>query len=200
MRPSKQTGPTGYLPLRVGSGTVRHRPLSGLAPAARAGRPSPLAPAGPGLVPPSGGGVRFGRYRRLMSAAVGYSGKPLAAKLGVRDGSRVLLVGAPDGFGLAAPAGAVVRSRPGGDPYDVVLAFCPDRAALRRRFAPQLPRLTTAGALWIAWPKRSSGVATDLDENVVRAHGLAVGLVDVKVAAVDATWSGLKFVRRLADR
>jgi hypothetical protein len=135
-----------------------------------------------------------------MSAPVGYSGQPLAAKLGVRDGSRVLLVGAPAGFDLAAPAGAVVRSRPGGPPYDVVLAFCPDRAALRRRFAAQLPRLTTAGALWVAWPKRSGGLASDLDENVVRAHGLEVGLVDVKVAAVDATWSGLKFVRRLADR
>jgi len=139
-----------------------------------------------------------------MTAAVGYSGKPLAGKLGVKDGSRVLLVGAPAGFDLAAPAGAVVRSRPGRDPgrdpYDVVLAFCPDRAALRRRFAAQLPRLTAAGALWVAWPKRSSGVATDLDENVVRAHGLAAGLVDVKVAAVDATWSGLKFVRRVADR
>ena len=135
-----------------------------------------------------------------MTAPVGYSGKPLAAKLGVRDGSRVLLVGAPGGFDMAAPAGAVVRSRASGEPYDVVLAFCPDRAALRRRFAAQLSRLTAAGALWVAWPKRSSGVATDLDENVVRAHGLEVGLVDVKVAAVDATWSGLKFVRRVADR
>jgi hypothetical protein len=135
-----------------------------------------------------------------MTAAVGYSGKPLAAKLGVRDGTRVLLVGAPAGFDLAAPAGAMVRSRPATGPYDVVLAFCADRAALRRRFAAQLPRLATAGALWVAWPKRSSGVATDLDENVVRAHGLEVGLVDVKVAAVDATWSGLKFVRRVVDR
>jgi hypothetical protein len=135
-----------------------------------------------------------------MTAPAGYSGKPLAVKLGVRPDSRVLLVGAPAGFDLAAPAGSVVRSRPGGDPYDVVLAFCPDAAALRRRFAAQLPRLATAGSLWIAWPKRSSGVATDLDENAVRAHGLAVGLVDVKVAAVDATWSGLKFVRRVADR
>jgi len=135
-----------------------------------------------------------------VSAPAGYSGKPLAAKLGIRDGSRVLLVGAPAGFDLAAPAGAAVRSRPGPGPYDVVLAFCPDRAALGRRFAAQLPRLAPAGALWVAWPKRSSGVPTDLDENVVRAHGLGVGLVDVKVAAVDATWSGLKFVRRVADR
>jgi hypothetical protein len=135
-----------------------------------------------------------------MSVPVGYSGKPLADKLGVRATSRVLLVGAPDGFDLAAPAGAVVQSRPGRQPYDVILAFCPDRAALRRRFAAQVDRLGPAGALWISWPKKSSGVATDLDENVVREHGLGVGLVDVKVAAVDLTWSGLKFVRRLADR
>jgi hypothetical protein len=135
-----------------------------------------------------------------MTAPVGYSGKPLAAKLGIHADSRVLLVAAPDGVDLAAPPGARVGTRPGPDPYDVILAFCPDKAALRRRFAPNAARLTTAGALWISWPKKSSGVATDLDENVVRAHGLAAGLVDVKVAAVDAVWSGLKFVRRLADR
>lgn len=135
-----------------------------------------------------------------MSSPVGYSGKPLAVKLGVAPESRVLLVAAPDGFELAPPAGAVLHTRPGRDPYDVVLAFCPDLAALRRRFAPLSARLTTAGALWICWPKRSGGVPTDLDENVVRDHGLAEGLVDVKVAAVDATWSALKFVRRLADR
>ena len=81
-----------------------------------------------------------------------------------------------------------------------MLAFCPDRSALRRRFAAQLPRLTTRRRALGRWPKKSSGVATDLDENAVRAHGLAVGLVDVKVAAVDPVWSGLKFVRRLADR
>jgi hypothetical protein len=135
-----------------------------------------------------------------VTSPVGYSGKPLAAKLGIGPESRVLLVAAPDGFALGAPAGAAVHNRPGRGPYDVVLAFCPDEAALRRRFAPLAGRLTTAGALWISWPKRSSGVRTDLDENVVRDHGLAVGLVDVKVAAVDATWSGLKFVRRLSDR
>jgi hypothetical protein len=135
-----------------------------------------------------------------VTADVGYSGKPLAVKLGIGPESRVLLVAAPDGFELAAPAGAVVHSRPGPRPYEVILAFCPDRTALHRRFAPLAGRLTTAGALWIAWPKKSSKVPTDLDENVVRDHGLAVGLVDVKVAAVDATWSGLRFVRRLKDR
>ncbi len=132
--------------------------------------------------------------------SVGYSGKPLAVKLGVKPESRVLLVAAPDGFELDPPPGAVVHTRPGRDPYDVVLAFCPDLAALRRRFAPLSARLTSAGALWISWPKRSGGLPTDLDENVVRDHGLAEGLVDVKVAAVDATWSGLKFVRRVRDR
>jgi hypothetical protein len=135
-----------------------------------------------------------------VTVEVGYSGKPLAVKLGIKPESRVLLVAAPDGFELAVPAGAVVHTRPGPQPFEVILAFCPDRAALRRRFAPLADRLTTAGALWISWPKKSSKVPTDLDENVVRDHGLGVGLVDVKVAAVDATWSGLKFVHRLKDR
>jgi hypothetical protein len=135
-----------------------------------------------------------------VTADVGYSGKPLAVKLGVKPESRVLLVAAPAGFELAVPPGAVLHTRAGPRPYEVVLAFCPNRAALRRRFAPLAGRLTTAGALWVSWPKKSSGVPTDLDENVVREHGLEVGLVDVKVAAVDATWSGLKFVRRVRDR
>jgi hypothetical protein len=132
--------------------------------------------------------------------SAGYSGTPLARKLGIADGSRVLVSGAPPRWLLEAPPGATVHAKPGRGPYDVVLAFCGDGRELRRRFAPSAGRLTPAGALWIAWPKKSSGVATDVDENVVRAHGLACGLVDVKVCAVDATWSGLKFVRRLADR
>ena len=135
-----------------------------------------------------------------MTAPVGYSGKPLAAKLGVRDGSRVLLVGAPGGFDLAAPAGAVVRSRPSGEPYDVVLAFCPDRARLTTRLPVLLEKTTTAGMIWVAWPKRSSGVPTDLDENGIRELALPLGVVDVKVCAIDGTWSGLKLVRRLSNR
>jgi hypothetical protein len=131
----------------------------------------------------------------------GYSGTPLPRKLGIKAESRVLLAGAPDGFGLGeVPAGAVLHRRPGPGAYDVILAFCPDLAALRRQFTPLAQRLTTAGALWIAWPKKASGVRTDLTENVVRDHGLAAGLVDVKVAAVDPTWGGLKFVVRLRDR
>ena len=82
----------------------------------------------------------------------------------------------------------------------MVLAFAPDLRALQHRFGPARERLTTAGGLWVAWPKRSSGLATDLDENVVRDFGLATGLVDNKVCAIDATWSGLRFVVRLSDR
>jgi hypothetical protein len=136
------------------------------------------------------------------SPPAGYSGKPVPAKLGVKEGHRVLVAGAPDGFALEPlPGGVAVHARPAGHaPYDLVLAFCPDRASLEKRFAPLAARLTTAGALWIAWPKKAGGLASDLDENVVRDVGLAAGLVDVKVIAVDHTWSGLKFVRRLKDR
>jgi hypothetical protein len=126
------------------------------------------------------------------------SSTPLAGKLGIKPGSRALVVSAPPGWQVDAPA--PVHTRAGGDPYDVILLFCPDLAALVRRFVPLSARLTTAGALWVAWPKKSSGVPTDLSDAVVREYGLSVGLVDVKVCAIDETWSGLKFVRRLRDR
>ena len=131
----------------------------------------------------------------------GYSGKPVPVKLGIKEGHRLLLLGAPEGFALEPlPGGVTLHARASGGPYDLVLAFCPDRAALEKRFAPLAERITTAGALWVAWPKKASGLAKDLDENVVRDVGLATGLVDVKVIAIDAVWSGLKFVRRLRDR
>jgi hypothetical protein len=132
--------------------------------------------------------------------AVGYSGTPLAAKLGVRSGTRTLLVSAPDLPAFEPPADAVVQRRRGRGQYDVVVLFVMDAAALHARFASLVPSVATAGALWVCWPKKASGVATDLTEAVVRAHGLSCGLVDVKIAAIDATWSGLKFVRRLVDR
>jgi len=136
-----------------------------------------------------------------VTTDAGYSGTPLHRKLGVKPGSRVLLSAAPPGFAFDhVPPDAVVHTRAAGSSYDVVVAFCPDRARLDRRFGPLADRLTTAGALWVAWPKRASGVITDLDENVVREVGLGEGLVDVKVIAIDETWSGLKFVRRLRDR
>lgn len=131
----------------------------------------------------------------------GYSGTPLPRKLGIKPGSRVLLAGAPAGFELGElPGGVLLHRRAGIGPYDVILGFCPDRAALTRRFSGWRERLAIDGGLWLAWPKKSSGVPTDLGENAARAYGLAQGLVDNKVAAIDGTWSGLRFVVRLADR
>jgi hypothetical protein len=134
-------------------------------------------------------------------APAGYSGTPVPAKLGIRAGSRVLLDGAPADLLLdPLPGGVVLHRRAGREPYDVVLLFCADSARLRGRWAALVRRLDTAGRLWVCWPKKSSGVSTDLGEPAVREFGLLGGLVDVKVCAVDATWSGLAFVRRVADR
>lgn len=130
-----------------------------------------------------------------MTTAAGYSGTPLPRKLGIKDGSRVLLVGAPAGFTLEADH----HVRAGSQPYDVLLVFCPDTAALRRRWPAAAERTAERAALWVAWPKRASGVATDLTEDGVRAHALPLGWVDVKVCAVDDVWSGLKLVRRLTS-
>jgi hypothetical protein len=131
----------------------------------------------------------------------GYSGTPLARKLGVTAGASVLLDGAPLRFSLGElPDGVELRTRLGRGPYDVIVCFCPDVDRLAARWPVLHPRTTPAGALWIAWPKRSSGLATDLDENVVREYALAHGRVDVKVCAVDEVWSGLKHVIRTVDR
>lgn len=131
----------------------------------------------------------------------GYSGVPLARKLGIGPGAKVLLDGAPAGFALTElPDGVAPHRRAGRGPYDVILCFCPDHARLVTRW-PVLHQLTTpAGALWVAWPKKSSGVATDLTENGVRDYALAHGRVDVKVCAIDATWSAFKHVIRVTDR
>jgi hypothetical protein len=134
----------------------------------------------------------------------GYSGTPLVRKLGIRTGHRVLLDSAPAGFENGTlgelPPRVVVHRRAGRAAYDVVVAFRHDRATYARTLPRDVSRITRAGSLWVAWPKRSSGVATDLGDGVVRELGLAAGLVDVKVCAIDETWSGLKFVYRLADR
>jgi hypothetical protein len=134
----------------------------------------------------------------------GYSGTPLVRKLGIKAQHRVGLVQAPDGFADTLhdlPPNVTLQSNLRGPaPFDVLLFFTRDRADLEGRFADLARRLTVAGALWVAWPKKASGVATDLTENVVREVGLEGGLVDVKVCAIDDIWSGLRFVRRLADR
>jgi len=125
----------------------------------------------------------------------GYSGTPLPKKLGIRDGARVRLAGAPDGF--AVTLGVVPRSR---GEADVIVLFTRSAAGLSRTFPRLRKALNDRGGLWVAWPKQASGVPTDLNEGVVRRYGLAQGLVDNKVCAIDDTWSGLRFVVRLADR
>lgn len=131
----------------------------------------------------------------------GYSGTPLAKKLGIGTDARIAIVAAPNGFAdeLELPPGVVVRRQARGR-FDVVLFFVTRRAELTRRF-PVLKRgLELDGGLWIAWPKQASGVATDLSFAPVQEVGLANGLVDNKVAAIDETWSGLRFVYRVKDR
>jgi hypothetical protein len=136
-----------------------------------------------------------------MVAMAGYSGTPLARKLGISSGHTLLLDGAPAEFTVAGlPDAVTVRRRAGTGPYDVIVCFCPDAARLRHRWPSLHPLTTVAGSLWIAWPKRSSGLKTDLDENVVRDYALANGRVDVKVCAIDEVWSGLKHVIRKVDR
>jgi hypothetical protein len=131
----------------------------------------------------------------------GYSGTPLAKKLGIAEGTSLAIVSAPDAFQhhLALPDGVHVRTAARGR-VDVLLFFATRRAELTRRFPVMKRAIDHDGGLWIAWPKRTSGVATDLSENPVRDIGLANGLVDNKVCAIDETWSGLRFVYRTTDR
>jgi hypothetical protein len=136
-----------------------------------------------------------------MSTA-GYSGTPLVEKLGIKPGATLGLIGAPDDFDATLgelPDGVAVRRRLRG-PFDVIVAFYVDRSTLERRLPALRGALRPAGGLWLAWPKRASGVVTDLSDNVVRELGLAAGLVDNKVCAIDAVWSGLRLVYRLRDR
>ena len=138
----------------------------------------------------------------MSSSGAGYSGTPLVRKLGIKPAARLALLRAPDGFDATLgelPARVAVRRRARG-PLDVIVAFHRRRAELERHLGALREALDPAGGLWIAWPKRASGVATDLSDNVVRELGLATGLVDNKVCAIDGVWSGLRLVYRLRDR
>jgi hypothetical protein len=134
----------------------------------------------------------------------GYSGTPLVKKLGIKEGHHVAFLDAPADFDRTLgrlPADVVVVTAVAGRrSYDVMVFFIQSSAKLRRRFAALARRLDPAGGFWVAWPKKASGVATDLTEDIVRQIGLETGLVDNKVCAVDETWSGLRFVVRLKDR
>jgi hypothetical protein len=136
----------------------------------------------------------------VTRAGSGYSGTPLPRKLGITPGARVALINAPDGILEELAPGVAVRRSTRGGGFDVLVAFCGRRAQLHRGLEGWRAALAPAGGLWIAWPKRASGMVTDLREGTVRELGLAAGLVDNKVCAIDATWSGLRFVYRLADR
>ena len=134
-----------------------------------------------------------------VAATTGYSGKPLWQKLGLKQGQRLfvadppehllqLLAGAPEGIARLARL----------TEFDIALLFVTSRVALAAALTRTLPKLAAGGMIWIAWPKKASGVATDVTEDAVRAVALPLGIVDVKVCAIDATWSGLKLLRRRA--
>jgi hypothetical protein len=132
----------------------------------------------------------------------GYSGTPLPKKLGIKAGFRTFFVDPPPEV-LAELQPALQeceRVQQAKHPLDFAMLFTTSRKQLEKEFPRITKSLASAGMLWIGWPKKSSGVKSDLDENVVRETGLGAGLVDVKVCAVTDVWSGLKFVRRVKDR
>ena len=132
----------------------------------------------------------------------GYSGTPLPKKLGIKAGLRVCLVEAPPEVRteLSTDLATCEIVHDGKAPLDFAMVFTKSKTKLAKEFKRISKLLAPPGMLWVSWPKKSSGVATDLDENIVREIGLAAGLVDVKVCAVTEVWSGLKFVRRVKDR
>jgi hypothetical protein len=129
----------------------------------------------------------------------GYSGTPLPRKLGIKPQFRVSLGGMPAEV-KAELKDALAGCANSRDQLDFAMLFVKSRADLSNQFGALVAKLQPAGMLWVSWPKKSSGVATDLTEDEVRKIGLEAGLVDVKVCAVNEVWSGLKFVRRVKDR
>lgn len=135
-----------------------------------------------------------------MSA--GYSGTPLPRKLGLRPGSRIAILNAPEAFDTAIeplPHGVTVLKRMASD-VDTLIFFTDSERTLRDRFDRLVSAVKQDGMLWICWPKKASKVPTDLTEDRIRAIALEGGVVDVKVCAIDEVWSGLKLVRRTRDR
>jgi hypothetical protein len=136
------------------------------------------------------------------SEMVGYSGTPLARKLGIKEGARVALLAAPEGFDAELaplPAGVTVLRRLAPD-LDVAVLFVTERRQLERRFEAIARAVFPAGGFWVAWPKRASKAPTDLTEDVLRDVALPKGLVDNKVCAVTDVWSGLRLVWRKENR
>lgn len=131
----------------------------------------------------------------------GYSGTPLVKKLGIKPGFNIAFVNAPSGYAneLKLPEDVTINSR-SRKRLDFAQLFVKSEKELKAKFSKYAKRLNASGMLWVSWPKKSSRVTTDVSEGTVRAIGLAAGLVDVKICAVDEVWSGLKFVIRLRDR
>jgi hypothetical protein len=134
----------------------------------------------------------------------GYSATPLPKKLGIKEGHRLAVTGAPDDFRITLgelPEGVTVMTRPtAGSDADVIVAFFSERSAFEQRLPKLMEALGVDGGLWIAWPKRASEVETDITEDTLREVGLPLGLVDNKVCAIDETWSGLRLVFRKENR
>ena len=137
-----------------------------------------------------------------MPDSAGYSHPSLVKKLGIKEGHRLATIAAPPGFDvtLGQLPERVLRARSTSGDIDVVILFAREVAGLSRSISSAKRSLAVSGMLWVCWPKKASAIDSDLDDNVVRGVGLGAGLVDVKVCAIDATWSGLKFVYRLTDR
>ena len=138
----------------------------------------------------------------MSARPAGYSGTPLFKKLGFKSGMRVAVVHPPDDYWDLLPGRPedVEICDPSADQLDLVHAFFTSRAELGRTLPALMERTTQAGMIWISWPKKASKVPTDVTEDVVRAEALPLGLVDVKVCAVDEVWSGLKLVLRKSER
>lgn len=138
-----------------------------------------------------------------MRRPAGYSGTPLINKLGIKAGQRIMILHSPEGYPKTLgplPDVKLLRRLPEGRSLDFIHYFTKRHQELEKDFQRLASALNWDGSLWISWPKGAAKVATDLNENIVREIGLNHGLVDVKVAAIDEVWSGLKFVRRLQNR
>ncbi len=132
----------------------------------------------------------------------GYSKRPLAQRLGIKEGLKGAILNPPDGYRrkLGKLRDSILSLEKADDSFEFLQFFTKERAELETRFPTLKQKLLLKGALWISWPKGTSKVKTDLNENIIREIGLQNGMVDVKVCAVDETWSGLKFVYRVRDR
>jgi hypothetical protein len=149
--------------------------------------------------------LRFAFFPENFHIMAGYSGTPLITKLGIKQSSRVCFVDPPESFeetlgGLPPGVEFSASGRGRNRKLDVIVWFTKSRSQLTNRFAKMTKLLSPAGGLWVAWPKRGSGVPTDLTEDIIRAAGLEAGLVDNKVCAIDEIWSGLRLVIPVKDR